>query len=252
MSLWRPETLRAGIETGRVFLMAHRPQGDVEAGARAVVPGGDAVAALRELLAAEARRVRRIDIVVSDAMAHFLVFGRLSGVRGAGEMRLALAALFEERFGASPAQWTVAADIDPFAASGLACALPRVLVDGCIAACRSAGLREISIVPFFVAAVRGAARRIGRNAWVLARADGQVTLAQRAAGVWTTVRAQPATDDDSAELLVARERLRLGQEHGEWPVFALGRWPSAADERSAVSGTNGASSRGVAMTDEIA
>ncbi len=231
MSLWRRNCAFAGLESDRVTLVVRRGTSTLRQESAVFASTGEAspVPSLRALLVDKPLGARRLDVVVSDNYARYLVFDNMSGVRGVAELRMMVAALFEARFGERADDWRIVFDLPPGATAGVACALPRQLLAACLEAAGEAGMKQISIVPFFVAATRACGRRIDGRAWVAARADGQVTLGNIRHGRWESLRTMAATADDEPAILVARERLRLGiEDEGVQAALGLGFWPGGS------------------------
>ena len=199
----------------------------------AMVDGQDipaATAALGGLLSAEAAGREHLELVVSDRYARYFVFDAIPGVRGVAELRQAMAALFEARFGESAESWRILFDYAPGAPGGVACALPRSLVDGCIAASQQAGFRSMQLHPFFVAASSMPVSRSAGDTWLAARVDGHVTLGCYGLGRWSVVRTITAMADDEPSVLVRRESLRHGLDaSAPSAVVRLGQWPGEAE-----------------------
>lgn len=237
MSLWRRNRAFAVLESDRVTLVVKRGRSVVWQKSVMVAQTEDAspVAALKLLLADKLLGASRLDIVVSDKYARYLVFDTLSGVRGLAELSLLLAALFETRFGEGADDWKIVFDLPPGANSGVACALPRLLVEACLGAAKGVGVKKVSVMPFFVAATRAHLRGIDDRAWIAARADGQVTLGNIRNGRWASLRTMAAMPDDEPVLLAARERLRLGiEEEGAHSALGVGHWPGESAQEYTV------------------
>lgn len=231
MSLWRRNRVFAGLESNRATLVLRRGGVTMHQESATVASGQEnsLVQALGALLTNTPLGAGRLDVVVSDTYARYLVFDTMSGLRGVSELRMMVAALFEERFGERAQDWQLVLDVPPGADGGVACALPRPLLDGCVRVAGAVGIKNVMIQPFFAAATRSDDRHVGERAWVAARADGQVTLGNFSQGRWRNLRTIAATVDDAPELLVARERLRLGIDGpGAQAVWGIGNWPGQA------------------------
>jgi len=222
----------AALASDRVSVLVRRGSA-VMAARAAMVDGQDmaaATAALGGLLSAQAPGRKHMELVVSDRYARYFVFDDLPGVRGIAELRLAMAALFEARFGESADTWRILFDYAPGAPGGVACALPRLLVEGFLAASQRAGFRSMGLFPFFVAASRLSVSQSAGDTWLAARADGHVTLGCYSRGRWSVVRTMAATADDEPSVLVRRESLRHGLDAGApSPVVRVGQWPGDAE-----------------------
>ena len=228
MSLWPRKRTYASLGSDHVTVQVRRGRSILHAKAVSVVENAYTAPeqALSALLIAEAARGTRLELVLSDTYARFFVFNHMAGVRGVAELAMMVAALFEARFGERATEWKIVFDLPPGASSGMACAVPRPLVQMCLDAGAEAGVNGVSIRPYFVAAMYAQAKRIQEDGWVVARADGQVTLGMLRNGCWKYVRTMAALPDDEPSLLVVRERMRMGVNSEDvYPVIGLGEWP---------------------------
>lgn len=228
MSLWQHNHIFTGLESDRATLVLRRGNTTVRQQSVAVAPSLETslVSALGVLLMEQPLAARRLDIVVSDSYARYLVFDIAPGLRDVAELRAMVATLFEERFGERVQDWHVVLDVPPGADGGVACGLPRALLDGCVQAAGAVGIKRVRVQPYFAVATRRDDGRNEEQGWVAARADGQVTLGNFQRGRWRSLRTMAATPDDAPELLVARECLRLGIDPPAAAVASgVGSWP---------------------------
>lgn len=234
MSPWRPERACASLTAARASLLVRRGRASEAVGALPVdapMDEGAALQAMGRLLQSRPGAARELSVVVSDQFARYFAFEPVAGLRSLAELRMLLATLFEQRFGERADAWSIEFDLGLGARAGLACALPRAIVQGMRDIAHQAGFTRISLRPFFVAALGDTAPRLADDTWIAARADGQVTLARISGGRWLAVRTMASSDDDSVEALVAREQLRLGWDESArgLPALAVGAWPGAQE-----------------------
>ena len=234
MSLWRRDIACVGWEVrrtgvalrrGRALLVSRSIEADLDA------PLAARLGALAALLAEVGRDARRAEFVVSDRHARYFLIERPARLRGLAELEAVIAQAFEALFGQSAAEWHIAWDLGVGAAHGVACALPAALTRGLSEVARAAGMREVRIETFTLAALRAHAATLPGSAWVATRADDSVTLGRHVQGRWRSLRTLEDQAGGALAAMVARERLRLTEEDAPDPLLAIGDW--RADEAGA-------------------
>ena len=143
------------------------------------------LAALGDLLGQEPWRVARIRVVLADHWARYMIVPWVAALRSDEERLAHGRELLGSAFGEGIADWDLRISDAPPGVPRVACAMPRELVAGVVAACTATGGRLLSLRPqlidaydawrqslprsksWFVTIEQGclAAARLGRNGW---------------------------------------------------------------------------------------
>ncbi len=219
MSLFQPKVIRLSIEPQRAVLVKLGGGRSREIIADSVVPlATDAgtpdamLAPLHAALSEPGWRGRHTQIVLSDRLARYFVFAMPQGVRGRKELELLIEARFEEVFGLPAEAWRLVADLAPYTAHILVCAVERTWLNALQKLCAEHTLPIDSIQPFLVSEFNSWRRRIDdKPLWFATVEPGSVTLGFLAKKTWQSVRMFPLRGSLDAELpaLIERDRLNL-------------------------------------------
>lgn len=216
MSLWRPETLRVGLEPRRVAVLRLRGRRKPEVLTAATAawhlnPHAPRLDALFNRLESPEFRGKSVEFVLADALVRYFVVESPKGVRSRAELGDAIAARFEEQFGLPAAGWVMSVDLEPRCGAYLVCAAPRALIDGLRAGCEAARLRFAGLKPFMVSELNSFRRTLPRrDFWFAAVAERSVALCYRGKRDWRTARFHAVGSRPVIEvpLIAAREALR--------------------------------------------
>jgi hypothetical protein len=191
---------------GQVEVLAERP----------LAPGDDA--ALAQALAGLSSDFRiagwPVTVVLSDELARMWQVTPPPAASRPADLEAAAALRFQSLFGASSAQWKIAADWDavyPF----LAAAVPQALLDRLRQAALEQRFHLVGIAPQFVLALNQWRKLRRPGAWFGQVQAGVLAIAAFEGEQLAAVRSAPlppGADREWLESLVAREALRVGMD----------------------------------------
>ncbi|TFW34283.1 hypothetical protein E4O92_04310 [Massilia horti] len=167
---------------------------------------------LRELLKDGAAAGMPVTVVLSDELVRLWQVTPPAAATRMSDLEAAAALRFQSLFGASAANWKIAADWDcarPF----LAAAVPLALLGELEQLVAQFKFHLVEIVPQFVAALNQWRKHRKHGAWFALVHDGVLTIAAYDADSLAAVRATPiapGADRDWLESFIAREALRIG------------------------------------------
>ena len=222
MSLWRPETLRIGLEPDRAAFVRVRTGRKRQAIAHETVswalnPQAPDLKVLLAKFAEPEFKTRDVHIVLADALVRYFVVERPSGIKNRSELIDVIAGRFEEQFGLPAADWTISADLAPGSRFHLACASPKTLIDALRSACMSSRARLRGITPYMVSEFNSHRRALPkRDFWFAATTADSASLCYRGKRDWRAARYHPlgASPLDHLPIIAARDALREGLPEG--------------------------------------
>lgn len=244
MSPLKPDRLHVSLELDRIALVKTQGLFQVHIAADKCLPAAFDperpqawLSPLKAELANRAWQAGTASVVLSDRLVHYVTLEVQPGIRSVDELKLVIAAQFEEVFGLPAADWEIAADLDPFAQRLLACAVDRRLLAELESIFRAAGLRLASVQPFLLREYNRWRRRLPRDlAWFAAQERHSVTLALRSCRRWHGLRTHSLDGEGAARLpgLLARDQVAYGMARVPKQVWLAG--DATAESLAAASG----------------
>lgn len=161
----------------------------------AAQPWTAACATLGDVIADHMRNRLRVDVVVSDRLAHYLVLPWRPGIVSRAEWRAYAMHGFAAVYGESAKSWSMRIDIVPPGRESLACALNTGMIEALRTVAATNISRLVAVRPNFVTLFgqRRAAMR-GAHLWFGAVEANHVCLGVLRKGRWQALRNEAAPD----------------------------------------------------------
>jgi hypothetical protein len=147
------------------------------------------LAALAAILGEASWRVARLRVVLADHWARYIIVPWVGALRS-DEERLAHAReLLSSAFGEGIAAWDLRIADAPPGVPRVACAMPRELINGVMAACTAHGARPLSLQPQLIDAYAAWRHSLPESqAWFVTIEQGSLAAARFSGSGWDRVR----------------------------------------------------------------
>lgn len=191
------------------------------------------LAAWRAHMTEQGRAGRRVDVVIADCFARYVLVPWPGQMLRRDELAALVRIQFENLYGDAARTWTYRCDMRRYGEAGIACAIDPALLEAVEVLCADTGSTLASLQPQLMHVLNAANLPLQGAALFALAADGAATLAARDDSGWRsirTVRYQPGQLRQTLE----REGLLQGLPAGA-PVYLAGLPASQAEELRGMS-----------------